>query len=131
MNKLLWITACLSISACTGMARFDAVQYNHWVELHTVIRGAEDIKACNVPSTMKRDIIPRMQARIDSIQTYIQYRPLPSGYGEVADIVRANVVELGAAYAASEPSVAYCNLKLSIINDSVKRMLAVEGRRLE
>jgi hypothetical protein len=80
---------------------------------------------------MKQDIIPRMQARSDSIETYIQYRPLPSGYGEAAGIVRSTVAELRTAYVVGTPSTAYCSTKLSIINDSVKQMLAVEGRRLQ
>jgi len=131
MRNLILFSVAVGLSACVTVAKYDSMEYNHWVELHTTVLDAVDRNACASPTVMRNNVVPALETHARTIQTYIRHRPLTSGYGETAGVIRKQIVEMGVSYSKGDPSTTYCNTKLKTLGESIEKMLTVEGERLE
>ena len=110
----LLLSGCASLSTTS----FDAVEYNHWVQVSHVAKQA--MKACGTATVLTA--IPVVTNQVELAVLYSETKIANPRIGESATILNSLALELTERYARETPTANYCKLKLQLIDVGARRI---------
>jgi hypothetical protein len=121
MRNFIIITAFVLLSGCSLFgAKFDNNEYASFIRLET--QTLATINKCDTPDDVRASL-NSMVNEVGFLYTYTKHLPKNEETHQIVKVLQANIDEMKSRYDKSNPSTAYCKIKLTTLSKSTERAL--------